>query len=339
MTPLLAALAVAAAAPSQVQFRVTTQEVLVDVVVTRDGEPVAGLVAEDFTLRDEGESRAFRIVPQADLPLSVLFLMDLSTSVTEERARRLEEAAARFGAQLTARDRCAHAVFAGDLRLVGDFGDCAGLDAGAAPDQAPARGTALRDALILGSALVEGEPGRPVIVVFTDGQDTASWIPEGLFQDALRGMNVLVYGVIPPDATGTARTPYRYRQFDPSPPSVLRRQRIGMRRMNPGAVPDALTPLLEGPRRNMRSRSGARPPSELQLLRHAAEGSGGRIVRTRDEERLAAAYEEILEEMQARYVLAFEPDPAQSPGWRRLGVTVGAAGATVRHRAGYTHRP
>ncbi len=339
MIPLLAAVALTAATPSQVQFRVTTQEVLVDVVVTRDGRPVAGLVPEDFTLRDEGESRGFRIVPQADLPLSVLFLMDLSTSVTEERARRLREAAARFGAQLTARDRCAHAVFAGDLRLVRDFDDCRGLDAAAAPDRAPARGTALRDALVLGSALVEGEPGRPVIVVFTDGEDTASWLPEGLFRDALLGMNVLVYGVIPPDAAGTARTPYRYRQFDPSPPSVLRRQRIGMRRMNPGQVPDALEALLEGPRRRMRSRSGARPPSELQLLRHAAEGSGGRLVRTRDEERLAAAYEEILDEMQARYVLAFEPDPAQPAGWRRLDVTVGVPGATVRARAGYSHRP
>ncbi len=338
MIPILATLALAAAAPPQVQFRVTTQEVLVDVVVTRDGRPVSGLTVEDFTLLDDGEQRPVRLVPQSDLPLSILFLMDQSASVTEERSRLLREAAARFGAQLAEQDECARARFAESLVLVRDFGDCRTLDEESPSAEALSGGTALWDALVIASALVEGETGRPVIVVFTDGQDTASWTPEGLLEDALRGLNALVYGVIPPGTTGTARTPYRYQRFDPSPPSVLRRQRIGMRRMNPAEAPDALEALLEGPRRNIRPRSGARPPSELQLLRHAAEGSGGRLVRAQDERRLSAAYAGILEEMQARYVLAFEPDPGEPPGWRRLEVTVGMSGVVVRARAGYVHR-
>lgn len=335
----LAAAALAAASAAQVTFRVTAQEVLVDAVVTRDGRPVAGLTSEDFTLLDGGIPRPVRLVPQADLPLAVLFLMDQSVSVTEERARLLFEAAARFGAQLSPEDRCAHAVFAAGIRLVRDFGDCAALESEPARDESILGGTALWDALVVGSALVEGESGRPVLVVFTDGQDTASWTPEGLLEWGLQGVNALIYGVIPPDARGTARTPYRYRAFDPSPPSVLRRQRIGMRRMNPGAAPDALLPLLEGPRRDMRRRSGTRLPSELQLLRHAVEGSGGRMIRTRDERLLSAAYAEILEEMRARYVLAFEPDPDEASGWRRLEVTVSTPGAVVRARAGYLHRP
>ena len=63
------------------------------------------------------------------------------------------------------------------------------------------------------------------------------------------------------------------------------------------------------------------------------------MVQSRDEERLLAAYGEILEEMRARYVLAFVPDPGEPAGWRSLEVTVNRNGAGVRARAGYLHQP
>ena len=109
--------------------------------------------------------------------------------------------------------------------------------------------------------------------------------------------------------------------------------------MNGGIAPDELVVLLEGPRRTIRPRAGMRAPSELQLLRHVAERSGGRLVQSRDEERLLAAYGEILEEMRSRYALAFIPDPNEPPGWRSLEVTVNRNGANVRARSGYLHRP
>ena len=108
--------------------------------------------------------------------------------------------------------------------------------------------------------------------------------------------------------------------------------------MNGGVAPDELAILLEGPRRSVRPRGGYRAPSELQLLRHVAELSGGRLVQSRDEGRLLAAYGEILEEMRSRYLLAFVPDSDQPPGWRRLEVTVTRDGAGVRARSGYLHR-
>ena len=67
--------------------------------------------------------------------------------------------------------------------------------------------------------------------------------------------------------------------------------------MNGGIAPEELVHLLEGPRRTIRPRAGMRAPSELQLLRHVTELSGGRLVQSRDEEQLLAAYGEILEEM------------------------------------------
>lgn len=324
--------------PGQVRFRVTVEEVLVDVVVTERNRPLAGLAAADFRLLDGGVPRELRLVPLEDLPLSVLFVMDLSESVSRERRQRLAAAARQFSGQLSENDRCAVMIFSSQPVLTHDFAGCAELPPNPFPEESVIGGTALWDSLLLATALAEEEPGRSVVIVFTDGDDTMSWTPEGFVEPALQGSEAVLYTVIPPDARGTTRRRYRYRNNDFVPPSVARRRRIGIRRMNGGIAPDELEVLLEGPRRASRPRAGMRAPSELQLLRHVTELSGGRLVQSRDEERLLAAYGEILEEMRSRYVLAFVPDPNEPAGWRSLQVTVNREGANVRARSGYLHR-
>ena len=326
------------AAPAQVRFRVTVEEVLVDVVVTEGNRPVGGLTAADFVLLDGGAPRDVRLVPQQDLPVSILFVMDMSESVTRERRQLLAEAARQFSGQLSGADRCAVLFFTSQPVLSHDFTGCSELPPNPFPQEAVVGGTALWDALLLSTALVEGEPGRTVVIIFTDGDDTMSWTPEGFVEPALQGSGAVLYTVIPPDARGTTRRQYRYGRNDYVPPSVARRRRIGIRRMNGGIATDALEMLLDGPRRASRPRAGMRAPSELQLLRHVTELSGGRLVQSRDEEQLLAAYGEILEEMRSRYVLAFVPDPSEPPGWRSLRVTVNRDGANVRARSGYLHR-
>ena len=326
-------------AGGQVRFRVTVEEVLVDVVVTERNRPLAGLTAADFRLLDAGVPRDIRLVPLEELPVSVLFVMDLSESVSRERRQRLAAAARQFSGQLSEGDRCGVMIFSSQPVLTHDFANCSELPPNPFPDEGIIGGTALWDSLLLSTALVEGEPGRAVVIVFTDGEDTMSWTPEGFVEPALQGSEAVLYTVIPPGARGTTRRRYRYRSDDFVPPSVARRRRIGIRRMNGGVAPDELAVLLEGPRRTIRPRAGMRAPSELQLLRHVSELSGGRLVQSRDEDRLLAAYGEILEEMRSRYVLAFVPDPDEPAGWRSLDVTVNRDGADVRARAGYLHRP
>ena len=101
----------AIAAPAQVRFRVTVEEVLVDVVVTEGNRPLAGLSAADFVLLDGGAPREVRLVPLEDLPVSVLFVMDMSESVTRERRQLLASAARQFSGQLAGTDRCAVMTF------------------------------------------------------------------------------------------------------------------------------------------------------------------------------------------------------------------------------------
>lgn len=318
------------------QFRVTVDEVLVDVVVTRGGQPLGDLSAADFTLLDEGTPREVRLIAQEERPLSVLFSMDLSESVNAERRRLLTTAAARFASQLTERDSCAAAVFSSGLFLTRDFEPCASAAETPFPDAAFGDGTSIRDALLLSAALVDEAPGRPVLILFTDGEDTRSWVPEAFLEEALRGSGAVLYVIVPPDARDLARRRPRPRRRDFAPPSVRRRERVGVRRTEPGFVPPDFDLLLEGPRSRNRGRTGS--PSGAALLRLLAERSGGQLIRTRDEERLGSAYEAVLDEMRSRYVLAFRPDSGEPPGWRRLEVGVSVPGASVRARRGYLHR-
>ena len=201
-------------ASAQVRFRVTVEEVLVDVVVTRRDRPVGDLTARDFVLLDGGVRRDIRLAPLADLPVSLLFVMDLSQSVTQERRQLLAEAARQFSGQLSGQDRCAVVTFTSEPVVTHDFAGCSELPPNPFPEEGVVGGTALWDSVVLSAALVEDEPGRKVVIMFTDGEDTMSWTPEGFVEPALQGSEAVLYAVIPPDARGRARQQYRYRNQD-----------------------------------------------------------------------------------------------------------------------------
>ncbi len=65
----------------------------------------------------------------------------------------------------------------------------------------PGGSTALRDALYAGTLLASG-PGRPLLVLFTDGEDNLSWLDAHELQRVLEESNVLVQtvGFVPPES-------------------------------------------------------------------------------------------------------------------------------------------
>ena len=333
--------ALATPGSGQVRFRVTVEEVLVDVVVTQRNRPLAGLTAADFVLLDGGVRRDIRLIPLDDLPVSVLFVMDMSESVTRDRRQRLAAAARQFSGQLSENDRCAVMIFSSQPVLAHDFAGCSELPPNPFPEEGVIGGTALWDSLLLSMALVEEEPGRSVVIVFTDGDDTMSWTPEGFVEPALQGQRgSVLYTVIPPDARGTTRRQYRYREqrlrppFRGAPaayrdPADERGHRARGTRAPPrGSPPDHPAARRHaGPRRNS-SCCGTSPSSAAAGWSRAATRSG-----------CSPPTGEILEEMRARYVLAFVPDPAEPAGWRSLEVRVNRDGASVRARSGYLHQP
>jgi VWFA-related protein len=59
----------------------------------------------------------------------------------------------------------------------------------------PAGDTALTDGAYAGLTVADGAPGRGLVIVFSDGRDTASWLSERAVVDAARRSNAVVYAV------------------------------------------------------------------------------------------------------------------------------------------------
>jgi len=62
-------------------FRTGVDAVAVDVLVTRDGRPVTGLTADDFSVRDNDVPQRIDAVLLEDVPITLLLVLDTSGSV------------------------------------------------------------------------------------------------------------------------------------------------------------------------------------------------------------------------------------------------------------------
>ena len=193
-----AALLLGFASGAAAQFRVETRAVLVDVSVTAAGGPVRGLGRENFELRVGGEPKAFRLLDPESLALAVLFAMDGSASTAGDRRRRLADGARRFASALTAGDACAVVSFSTEARWVREFSAC-GPEIGDRLLQTRSGGaTALWDGMVLSLAALHQGSGRPVLLVFTDGEDNLSWTRADHLREAVRGSDALLYAIVAP---------------------------------------------------------------------------------------------------------------------------------------------
>ena len=172
---LVAAVATALTS-AQGRFRSGTEGVLVDVQVMAGGKPVAGLTASDFELKDSGVRQDVRVVSFADVPISLLLALDMSGSVEGERLDRLAKAAREAVSALRPGDQAAVLTFTDRVHLHADWtGDRASVLTRLT--ELKAKGwTALYDAIFSAVSLREQAAGRVVLLVFSDGVDTASWL-------------------------------------------------------------------------------------------------------------------------------------------------------------------
>ena len=192
---IAALLAAQVASVPQTTFRSGVEVVELDVSVTRGGVPVAGLTARDFALTDNGAAQEVASVTLEQLPLSVTMVLDTSQSVAGERLRHLVQAGTGLTAALHRDDRAALVTFshAVDLR-VAMTGDLTAIrDALGAMNGNGA--TALRDAVHLALQLQPRDQTRPLVLLFTDGHDTASWLTEDAAIDSARRAGVVIHVV------------------------------------------------------------------------------------------------------------------------------------------------
>lgn len=185
-------LCVAQGAAAQV-FRAQTELVRLDVSVTRSDRPVGGLTAADFVVTDDGVEQAVESLTVEQAPLRVQIAFDASSSVSGRRLRSLRSAVSRVLDELRPGDRVGVMTFSHRLQVKVPMTDDV-VAARAALAKVTADGqTALRDAVTLSLTMAEGQEARGLVLLFTDGEDNASWTSEEGVIDLARRADAILH--------------------------------------------------------------------------------------------------------------------------------------------------
>jgi Ca-activated chloride channel family protein len=196
VTSLLGVLVLSALIGEQPRFSVKTEQVRLDVVVSRGGKPVSGLTAEDFEVLDDGVPQRFRLLSRDESAVHGVLALDLSTSVEAEERARLKDAAASFLRALQDGDRATVLAFTQDVYLVSGPGNPAAV-LSSLTELDDSGGTALYDAVYTAMTVAEAATGRPFVLVFTDGEEQVSWMDGRKLLEIARGLGATVYVVSP----------------------------------------------------------------------------------------------------------------------------------------------
>ena len=169
--------------------------VRVDVLVTEGGTPVQGLTSADFDVLDNGVRQSVDLVSFEELPVNVMLALDLSSSLKGERLEHLRAAGHTLLDGLKRDDRAGLITFSRAVVTQAPLGADltrvrAGLDRAEGSNE-----TALIDASYEGLMMSEADTGRSLLIVFTDGVDTASWLMADAVLETARRSDVVVYGV------------------------------------------------------------------------------------------------------------------------------------------------
>jgi VWFA-related protein len=194
----MALVAAAAMLPAQSQnptFSSKVEAVRVDVLVTQDGKPVRGLRAADFEILDSGVRQSVDIVSFEQLPLNVVFTFDLSDSIVGERLANLREAGHAVLGALISGDQSALVAFNNAVLVGPGLTSDAGLVRAAIDRADPTGNTSLIDAVFAGMMLAESDVGRGLVIVFSDGLDTSSWLRSKAVLDVAKRSDAVVYAV------------------------------------------------------------------------------------------------------------------------------------------------
>ena len=278
-------------------FRTGVDAVRVDVLVTDGHTPIGGLTAQDFELFDNKVAQQIDAVAIEDLPVSMMLALDTSYSVRGAALEDLKQAATAALGPLDARDRVALLTFSAEIAVRAPWTADRQLVARSLEATTAYGGTALWDAAYAAMTLRDDLPDRrSLVLLFSDGDDTASWLPRSAVLDRARRSDAVVYGI----SVGENR-----------PPSTALMYRSGIELTKPDG------PLFD------------------RLLPQLADLTGGQSLHAASTSRLADAFTQIVKEFRTRYLLTYSPRDVPATGWHTLEVKVKNRRGQVRARRGY----
>jgi Ca-activated chloride channel family protein len=178
-------------------FSARVELVRVDVLVTSNNRAVTGLKASDFELRDNGVPQPINVLTDGlqSIPLSVVFVFDTSESMAGSRLSRLAEAGRGVLDRLRPADQAALLTFSEATVVQRPLShDLDAVRRGLSEMRASGR-TSLFDALYAAFCLPRPLDTRSMVLLFSDGADTSSWLDAAELQYTARQSDVVLYAV------------------------------------------------------------------------------------------------------------------------------------------------
>jgi Ca-activated chloride channel homolog len=166
-------------------------------VTDQKGAIVGGLTKDDFKISEDGRPQTIQVFErQSEMPLNLTLAIDTSSSTYKDRS--IEQQAAKKFVHALLRPQDQMSVIEFDTfvtELTGFTNKVALIDHGLDHMRGEG-GTALYDAIYLGSKALGGKDGRKVLVLVTDGGDT---VKGSTYNDALEQAlrdEVMIYSII-----------------------------------------------------------------------------------------------------------------------------------------------
>ncbi len=176
-------------------FKIRTEEVRIDMLVTNHGKPVTDLQKADFEVFDNGVPQEIAFAGFQQTPIDAIFVLDMSASVTGESFENLSEAVDQLLDALKKDERAALVTFGDTISLGSPLSSDIERVKRALDRTKPLGDTSLIDACYAGLILAESKSSRPLLVVFSDGLDTFSWLSSDMVLETAKHRNAVVYAV------------------------------------------------------------------------------------------------------------------------------------------------
>ena len=184
-------------AEQQPTFRASVDVVRIDVSVMNGLNPVTGLKAANFVVTDNGVLQTLDSVSLDTVPLDLTLVLDTSGSLAGERLTHLIDALNALVRSLGPEDTASLLTFSEPVRLaVKPTRERAPLLA-ALTGLVADGSTSVNDAIFLALQLrpVDAGDSRPVLLLFSDGRDTSSWLRSDHVIEATKRSGMLLHVV------------------------------------------------------------------------------------------------------------------------------------------------
>ena len=183
------------AQPQQPVFRSSVRTVpIYATVIDSNSRLVPDLQQSDFTVLDNGKPAEVALFSSESQPFTAVVMLDTSASMTAN-LKLLNRAAEQFLLRLLPVDRAQVGAFNDKIQLSGTFTNDRDELIGALNELYFGNPTRLNDAIAASLDALKGVDGRRVVLVFTDGEDTASRTGFKTVLERARDEEVMVYSI------------------------------------------------------------------------------------------------------------------------------------------------